>query len=423
MGNYLINQIKSNQQIFKNLTWLTLLQFANFLIPLLLIPYIVRIVGVELFGKVTYAQNIITYFIVFVNFGFEYSATQEIAIHKSNLERVRAIFFSVLRFKTLLLIVSFFVLLVLAFTFDEVVEDRLLYFYAYLILIGHVLFPNWFLQGIEKMSQITIFIFIVKLLGALLIVLFVRQANDYRLFLLFLSLSFIFVGGVSLGYVIRSFNIHYTSKKDLFVIEKGLPIFLNNFFALVYSVVGFTILGILVSDYEKGVYSGAYKIISAGLMVVTVPITMALFPTISRKFNESFELGFIFYKKAFIWSSVFGLLVSVSIFFLSKYIVLILLGREFQESIIVLRVLSAIPFLVIVASMLTVQGMYALQLQKYAPYVGATICLVSLLLNYWIISIAGIVGAAWSYVIVEILEIILVASILVYHFKKKRQLL
>ncbi len=421
MINEVINKIKSNQQIFNNMSWLTLLQFANYLIPLLLIPYVVRIVGVELFGKITYAQNIITYLIIFVNFGFEYSATQEIAVNRENKEKVRIIFFSVLKFKGLLLLASFFIFLILAFTFEKIIEDKLLYFYAYLILIGHVLFPNWFFQGIEKMSKMTLLNFAIKLLGALLIVLFVRQTADYRLYLLFLSLSFIVVGILSLFYVIQHFDIQYTKRRNHFVIKKGFPIFLNNISGAIYSVAGVTILGLLVSDYDLGIYSGAYKIIAACLMLVTVPINMALFPTMSRKFNTSFRLGFIFYKKVFLWSAVFGLLISISIFLLSKYIVILLLGNEFEESTLILKVLSAIPFLVITASMLTVQGLYALQLQKYAPYIGGSICVVSLILNYALISHWGMIGTAWAYIFVEILEIILVTLILTYHFKQQKQ--
>ena len=50
---------------------LSILQVANYLIPLLVLPVISRVLGASLFGSVGYAQNIISYLTLLVNFGFE----------------------------------------------------------------------------------------------------------------------------------------------------------------------------------------------------------------------------------------------------------------------------------------------------------------------------------------------------------------
>ena len=141
--------VAGNRQVVKNVTWLSVLQVANYLIPLLVIPYIVRVLGVELFGKVSYAQNIISYFTLIVNFGFEYSATRQIAICKDNHDKVRAVFWSVIRQKTVLLLVAFVGLLLLYVSFPKVHDDFRLYGLVFLLNIGVVLFPTWFFQGIE----------------------------------------------------------------------------------------------------------------------------------------------------------------------------------------------------------------------------------------------------------------------------------
>ena len=99
--------LRSNSRILKNMSWLAALQFANCVIPLVLIQYIIRTAGLEAFGKISYAQNIILYLTVLVNFGFEYSATQEVALNRDNRKQTNIIFWSVLRSKALLLAVSF----------------------------------------------------------------------------------------------------------------------------------------------------------------------------------------------------------------------------------------------------------------------------------------------------------------------------
>lgn len=419
----LSNIFNSNSQVMKNMTWLTILQFANYLIPMLIMPYIVRVLGTDVFGRVSYAQNIIFYLTLIINYGFEYSATQEIAIHKSDSSKVRYIFWTVLRFKGFLLLVTFFILGVLAFTFDKVQQDKLLYLYAALINIGFVLFPSWFFQGIEKMSKITLFNFAIKLSGVILIILFIHKRNDYPYYLLILSLSYILVGILSIIYVIVNFKLYPTFKKANEVVFKGFPIFINNFFSNIYTALGLTMLGFFVSEHELGIYSGAYRIIMAVLMISSYPINVALFPVISRKFNMSIEDGLIFYKKIFRVVVFFAIISSIIIYLFSDIIVRFLLGAKFVESIPVLHILSFLPFLVIVASMLTVQGMYGLQLQKFAPYIGFLIFILSLGINYYLIKNNGIYGAAWGYVLAEIMEITFVFTLLYYSLKRKKALI
>lgn len=412
--------LQSNRQVLHNMTWIGVLQFANYLIPLLIIPYIVRVLGVEIFGKVSYAQNIITYLTIFVNYGFEYSATQEIAINKDNKNKLRSIFWAVIRFKTFLLLITFIIWGILCLYFSKVEEDRLLYFYGMLINIGIVLFPTWFFQGIEKMSKMTIFNFLIKALGAIFIVLLIHTSADYRIYLLIPSVSYIIIGVIAFYYVIKKYELFPIHKETLIkkqVVRKGFPIFLNNIFSTLYTVAGMTILGFYISDQQLGIYSGAYKIIIAVIMLTSIPISIALFPVMSRKFNESVKDGLLFFRKCLLWVGGFALTCSLSIFILSPFIVHILLGKGFEESIPVLRLFSLLPFLIITASMFTVQGMYGLQLQKYAPYVGATVGLFSIGLNFILIMRMGIYGAVWSYILSEVLEIILVALLLRYKLK------
>ncbi len=413
------SSIKSNRLIFKNMGWLVVMQIANYLIPLLLIRYIIDIVGIGYFGKITYAQNIIGYLTVIINFGFEYSATQEIALNRDNKKKLQSIFWSVIRFKSILLLLSFAVLTISIFSIDKFNGDKILYFYAWLINIGFVLFPSWFLQGVEDISKITTFNFAAKFVGALAIVLIIQNATQYPLYLLILSLSYILSSMIALYYVIKKYNLHTTATKYSKVITKGFPIFLNNIFGAIYSTIGLTMLLKFVSDYQIGIYSGAYKIIMAVLMIISFPISTAIFPTVSRRFQTSFDVGWRFYKKVFAGVSLLGIVCGLVIFLFAPFWIKILLGNGLQEVVPLLKTFALLPPLVLIASMLTIQGMYGLQLQKYAPYIGATVCLFSIIINYFLIHQIGIFGAIWAYIASEILEIVLVAIIIFVTYKNK----
>lgn len=413
------NWIKTTAQqpIVVNMFFLNLLQVANYLIPLLLIPYVVRALGVDAFGKVTYVQNIIAYFTILVNYGFEYSATQEISFAKESKARLNIIFWNVIISKIFLLLVAFILLIVLYFTFDKVKSDPLLYFSSFLINIGFVLFPSWFFQGMEKMAKMSILNFLIRLIGALFVVLLVKQYNHSYLYLLILSLSYVFIGVISLIHVVRKNDLlPIVSSRRLrgILLKRGFPIFLNNIFATLYTISGITIVGFYVSETEFGIYAGAYKIIMAIVMLTSTPISVALFPRMSREFKDSYDKGWIFFRKSLFLAFLFSLFLTIAIYILAPFAVSILLGAAFQSSIPLLRAYAPLPMLIILASMFTVQGLYGMRLQKYAPFVGVFVGIISVVLNLLIIPHFGTIAVVWIYLIAELIEIILSASIVLY---------
>ena len=69
----------NSKVLLENFFSLSILQSANYLLPLVTLPYLTRVIGVELFGEFAVAAAIIIYFQTFVSFGFDYTATRNIA--------------------------------------------------------------------------------------------------------------------------------------------------------------------------------------------------------------------------------------------------------------------------------------------------------------------------------------------------------
>ena len=127
----------------KNMTALGVLQIANYLIPLLVLPVVSRVLGATLFGSVGYAQNIVSYLTLLVNFGFEYSATRQVALAGDDKEKKRQLFWAVITAKAGLLVLSFVILALLPLFVERVACDPRLYIYTALTNIGIVFFPTW----------------------------------------------------------------------------------------------------------------------------------------------------------------------------------------------------------------------------------------------------------------------------------------
>jgi PST family polysaccharide transporter len=419
----IVSKIKNNT-ILTNIASLGLLQMANYVIPILVIPFVVRALGADGFGKASYAQNIITYLTVLVNFGFDYSATRDIAINKNNKEAIRNIFWSVIKHKGILLIISFIALGVMYFTFPKVTDDLPLYIYAAIVNIGFVFFPTWFFQGIEKMGKMAIFNFVSRAFGGLLVVLLVRETSDYRLYIFLNSIVYVFVGITAFLYVIKKYDLlPYISDRLIFKesFTKSFPIFLNTLCAMFYTIFGMTLLGNYVSDADLGIYAGAYKIIYAFVMLSSMPLSVALYPAMSKAFNESLDKGFTTLKKSIMIVAPLVTIMCAAIYIFSPLLVKLFLGDSFGEAIYLLKLFSPLPLLIIMASFFTVQGLYALKLQKFAPLVGLIVSIFCLLFNLYYIPKLGIKGAVIAYLLSELVEIVISATIiLLYKLKCKK---
>ena len=407
--------------IYKNMVSLGVLQVANYLIPFLVLPIISRILGASLFGSVSYAQNIVVYLTLLINYGFEYSATRQISIAREDKARTDTIFWSVIFAKTALLILSFVLLALLPLCLPQAACDPKLYLYTALANIGIVFFPTWYLQGVQQMDKMAWANFFTKLLGAVLVLSFVRDASAYRLYPLLMSLASILIGFGAFIYVIRHFGICRPSfsRATLHdVMQAGAPIFLNNIFVALYTTANMTILGLYVADDIVGYFSGAQRLIVALNMVVVLPVSMAVYPEISRRFVESKSEGIRFLHRVLLYAGAASAVVSLLTFVGAPLIIRIMYGAEFMASVSILKWLSPIPFLVMVATLLTVQGLYGMGLQKWAPWVGLILAVCCVGLNLLLIPHYGVKAVCISWIAAELLECILVGGILLTKGRK-----
>jgi PST family polysaccharide transporter len=116
----MIEIARDKRQLIANFFSLSVLQGANFILPLVALPYLVRILGTESFGIVMFAQAFMMYFIILTDYGFNLSATRAISIHRGNTEKIAEIFTTVMSIKFLLLLVSLLLLSFIIFSFEKI---------------------------------------------------------------------------------------------------------------------------------------------------------------------------------------------------------------------------------------------------------------------------------------------------------------
>jgi PST family polysaccharide transporter len=189
---------KTRRKLFENFLSLSFLQFANYIFPLITLPYLVRVLGPEKYGLIAFAQAFIGYFQILTDYGFNLSATREISINRENKEKVSEIFSSVMIIKFFLLLFSLGLMTIIVFSFKKFRQDWLIYYLTFGMVLGQTLFPIWFFQGMGRMKYITFLNVLAKLIFTIAIFIFVKRSSDYLYIPLLNSSGFIVAGILAL---------------------------------------------------------------------------------------------------------------------------------------------------------------------------------------------------------------------------------
>ena len=138
-----------NKTILANFSYLSLLQVFAILFPLLTYPYLLRVIGLELYGVIIFAQSIINYVSLVINFGFNMSGARNVAIYKQDRARLSRIVTSIYWCKFILWLVCL-VLYLSVISMVPFFEDHYwVYVLSFLLTFNELLLPIWFFQGLS----------------------------------------------------------------------------------------------------------------------------------------------------------------------------------------------------------------------------------------------------------------------------------
>lgn len=340
MVRELINKLKrvwiSNKVTIQNFSYLSVIQILNLLLPLVAYPYLIRVLGMQNFGLVVFAQAIVGYILIFVNYGFDISATKEISIYRENKNRVNEIVISVIFIKSLFFIISLILLLIISALFPTSDKFWLLILLSMWICLYDVIFPIWYFQGIEKMKYITIITFITRLVFLGLIFIFINEPNDFILIPILYGVGALIAGGVSLYIIFIRHKIRFKVIPFvtlLMYLRQSTPIFISNLSISLYASTNKVIVGAFLGMTEVAYYDLAEKIIKVLKLPQTI-LSQAVFPKISKEKNLSFI------KKLFNLTLIFNVAIFLVIIIFSKVLVEWIGGIGMLQATVVINILA-----------------------------------------------------------------------------------
>jgi PST family polysaccharide transporter len=401
---------ETRKRLFENFLSLSVLQVASYILPLITLPYLVRVLGPEKFGLIAFSQAFIGYFNILTDYGFNLSATREISINRENKEKVSEIFSSVMVIKISLLLVSLVIMSVIVFSFEKFRQDWLIYYLAFGVILGQTLFPVWLFQGMERMKYITFLNILAKLIFTVAIFVFIRHASDYLYVPLLNSFGAIVAGLLAMWVVFRNFKVGFkipSLEEIKYHLKVGWILFKTTIFVSAYRETNVFILGLVTNNTITGYYSIAEKILKA-VQSLQGPLGQALYPVFCTKYGtdkKNFKLYHFKYLKLIIpiYTSL-----TISIILLSHYIIKLVAGKVYYESLIDLQILSVV---VLVGGLNYYFGILALIPLKFEKAFSKFVIIVGLL-NIILCSVLSYlfndIGASISLVLSETILFILI---------------
>jgi len=387
--------------VFQNALALYSVQIAEYLLPMITIPYLARILQPAAWGKIVYAQNFSYWIVMVTEYGFGFSASREIARHPGEGDRHAELASGVVGANLMLLLPALLVAVIARFTVPEFRDNPLYLWLSAGIAIATGFRPFWYFQGIEKMRFPAWLNVLGRFLYAAGIFALVRSEGQGWVVLTLQLLSGLVVTAILGISMYRRISFEWpTIERAVAALKAGWTIFLSRSATSLYTIANTFILGLFAAPAAVAYYGGAERVILAVVSLMT-PFTQALYPRMSHlaasdksKAEGALRLGLAVF-------GIVGLATGAALIATAPWVIRILLGPSYKPAVGVLRVSSLIVPLVSVSNILGMQWMLAFGMDRAFNRISLCAGILNVFLAVFLSYRFGPVGTAWSVVLVQ----------------------
>lgn len=387
----------------KNITYKILHQIILFIFPLILTPYISRVLGVKSLGIYAFYYSISIYFSYLAMLGINIYGNRAIAQVKENDKTLKKVFTNIYVLQFIASLIS----LLLYLIFILISKNKIISIIMIMNILTSLFNINWFYFGQEKFKPVIFTQLIIKTLITILIFVFVKNENSLIIYsilkcssdLIFNIILFIF----SIKYI-KFNNISKTSVKNN--LKPCLLLFIPALATTIYQQTDKVMIGILVNKTEVGYYECASKLITITLGLVSAVLTVIspkMSNLISRKKDDDSKKLF---NNSINCILCLATAISFGVISISKEFVPLFFGSSYKSSIN-LTIGLAVSLLFVSFSN-SLKLLYLIPKEKDKIYTNSVIygTILNITLNYIFISKYNAMGAVISTVITELFVLI-----------------
>lgn len=389
-------------KIIKNYLYNLSYQILTIILPIITVPYVTRIFTSEDLGNYGFYNSIMSYFSLFAMLGIGIYGTKQIASSRD----VNSTFWNIYAIQLIasMVVISTYIAVIIYIP----MMNEMIPLILSISLVSKIIDISWLFSGKEDFKKITFRNIIVKVIGVINIFTFIKSSDDLYLYV-FLIVIFDFLGQFVMWIPAKKFigRPSFNTK----IIKKNLhPIvllFLPQVAISLYVVLDRTLLGLLGSYSDVGIYEQGQKLTSILLTVVS-SLGAVMLPRVANLLSERKEkeaqnmvrFSFILYN-LIIFPMIFGLIAINEVF------VKLFLGQNFQD---VKYVLYIIVFNIMFIGWTNILGYQVLVVRnKNKEFMLSTTipAFVSVAVNIAVIPFFGYIGASITSVVVEFLVFVI----------------
>ena len=395
--------------IIENFFSLSLLKGATVIIPIIIIPFLIQSIGLDLVGKLALILAISVYFNTVIEFGFSYTGVREVAQNNNDREKNTKVFFDILYAKVFLSIACVIGLIIIGMFNRWVGENQYILFLALLQVAILSISPSWFFQGVENMKLIAIGEVLGKVFSFLMILIYVKTKQDFILIFYFyligqiLSLCF-YIYAIKPYIYFKSFN-NFTIKEVYYKLESSWNIFINILAPNLYNSYSYIVLAYFGNLKYVAIYDISRKILNISEQGINI-VSKVFFPTISR----DIENHKLFLKVILCLALLLALMNAFVAYFLTNFLVPI----NVNEVRTLLYIQSIAPFI------LALMVAYGL---NYLIPIGQDLILRNITLFCSLIGFFIVTGLTYKFLaigaLIGVMLTWLLRFILCYHYASK----
>jgi len=386
--------------------------------PLLVFPYISRVLGPEGVGRINFIDYAAQFFILIATFGIPLYGVREVARVRNDRTKLQRLTSELLTIHVLMTVVSLLLFGILMLLQPNDFRERGLVWLAILNVAGSALALEWLVHGLEDFAFLARRSFLVKLGTLAAVFIFVRQADDYLLYYAILVGGNLIILAADLFYAQRR-SIHPAFSRDLKKHLRPLALFFITAVTLsIYTFFDTVILGLISGSLAVGFYTTALKIIRlshnfindlGGVMLPRVAFLVESgdHEGISRIMNKSL---------AYVLTITIPL--GIVLFAAAPEIIFALGGDAFRESVSVLRLLSPMPLVIGLTNIFFIQILLPFRKDRQLVAGVVTGSIVSIGANLLLCPLYAHLGAAMACLAAEVV----VACLLGYHAAREVKL-
>lgn len=385
----LIQKLKSKDGkiLLENFFSLSGIQLISKLLGLFTLPYVLRVIGFEKYGIITFAASLILYFTSLTDFSFNVTAVRDVAIFKNSPRKLNLIYSKVIIIKSIFLMLSLLIITSIVLLYPPFYEYKLIYGLSMLSLIGKALFPEWFFQGIEKMRYIAYLNVGIKVLFTACIFIFINEEKDFWLYPLLQAAGLIVAGLVGQLIMVYKFQLkfYWLPKRIIWnTVRINFAIFINQFVPTMYNNTTTFLLGLLGTNTMVGIYNAILVVINLCFQLLKI-LSRVFYPFLNRK-----KHAFLYYRKMVLYIAI----IMVACIIIGHDLIFWYLDITYNKAFYILLILA---FGIIGFTLYDIFGLNYFIIQRQDKLVMRNTIrssLIGFLLAFPLIYFFGIIGAA-----------------------------